>query len=236
MQPLESKIRSDLNSYQRQVSDKLQHLKNQGLISEIEYRGIIFDAKITAKAVIEGLSYKHKYTEEATEIYIYSLFDRYKSNINGKIRKIEQKQKQKQIIVNKKQIIVYFEDESGRLIEPSKTDVEIVESYLEEVSTIPVKSLLIIVGCLSRILKLNIVTKDSNLFLKIKAKLNSKKLKKEKHIMESTYQEFGQFISQLVEGNYLEDEKEKYKSKLIHEMRKKVIEKRSPENFAMDKL
>jgi hypothetical protein len=92
------------------------------------------------------------------------------------------------------------------------------------------------VGCLSRILKLNIVTKDSNLFLKIKAKLNSKKLKKEKHIMESTYQEFGQFISQLVEGNYLEDEKEKYKSKLIHEMRKKVIEKRSPENFAMDKL
>jgi len=226
MQYLDSKIRSDLNRYQAQVATQLQHLKNQGLILEVEVREIICDANITAQAIIEGLSYQSQYTEEATEIYIYSLFDRYKGNIDRKIRKIEERQKSKQISVNGKSIVVYFEDEVGRLIEPSTTDIEILENYLEEVLTIHVKSLVVIVSFFNRILSLNVTQQDSNLFLRLKAKLYNKKIDQDKHVIESTYKDFGQCISQLVNSNYSEEEKQKYQSDLIDAMKNKVTEKR----------
>lgn len=226
MQYLDSKIRSDLNRYQAQVATQLQHFKDQGLISEVEVREIIGDARITAQAIIEGLSYQNQYTKEATEIYIYSLFDRYKGNIDKKIRKIEEKQKSKQIHVNRKSIVVCFEDEIGRLIEPSLTDIEILENYLEEVLTIRVQSLVVVVGFLNRMLKLNVISQDSNLFFRLKAKLYNKKIDQDKYIIESTYKDFGQCISQIVDSNYSEDEKQKYQSGLIYEMKNKVIEKR----------
>ncbi len=234
MENLASKIRSDLNSYQGQVADQLQHLRNQGLISEVEYRKIVCDAEITAKAVLEGLSYQEQYTEEATEIYVYSLFDKYKGKIERKIREIEEKQKSTEIRVNRKSIIVYFEDETGRLIAPGTTDIEIVEQFLEDVLTISVKSAIIVVGNINRILKLNVPAQDSNLFFSFKTRrFNSKNIQKEKQIIESTYQDFGRYISKIVDSDYSEDEKQQDQSDLINKMKKKVIEKRRSGNFSL---
>ena len=218
MENLATRIRQELNTYQSEVAARLQEFYRQGLISQAELKKIVFNAEITGKAVVEALATQEQYTEEATEIYVYSLFDRYKTQIEKEIRLIEEQQKSVEVSINGQKIPIHFEDEEGKLILPSQTDKEIVIDLLKKCLDIPVTSVKITVGTMRRDIDLTLKELPSRLnnkFHEIKAEGNNQRMK-------STYQHFGAAISQLVNSDYPEDAKELSKSKLLEEMYKRL--------------
>ncbi|MCT7984430.1 hypothetical protein NG796_14105 [Laspinema sp. A4] len=234
MENLVSKIRTDLNAYQTHVSEKLIDLRSQGLISETEFKKIIVDAQLTAKSIIDGLASQDKYTEKATEIYVYSLLDKYRNKIENKIRKIEEKQKVIKFPGKQGIIEIYFKNEAGQLIIPDKMDREIAETFLENVLKIPAKSVTIVVGHLIRILKIRLEEKKGHHFFNSNAYTN--KLEQEKKVIEMIYQEFGKFIGQIVDGEYPDEDKYKYQNELLEEMVKVAIDRQNLNQGFLDKL
>lgn len=91
MESLREQIRQELNTYQQQVADKLEELLSQGLMSHHEYERIVIDAKVTGKAIIDGLDTNPNIPQDLVESYVYSLFDRYKREVEDQIREVEQK-------------------------------------------------------------------------------------------------------------------------------------------------
>jgi hypothetical protein len=91
MESLRERVRKELSSYQQQLADKLEGLIRQGLISHHEYERIVIDAKATGKAIIDGLDTNPNIPEDLVESYVYSLFDRYKREVEDKIRQVKQK-------------------------------------------------------------------------------------------------------------------------------------------------
>ncbi|MBD2184237.1 hypothetical protein [Aerosakkonema funiforme] len=91
MEDLAARIRRDLNEYQVQVQARLEKLFAEGLLSQAQLKEIVIDAKITGQSVVDALSSQRNYSEEVTEIYIYSLFDRYKNAVEKKIYDINQR-------------------------------------------------------------------------------------------------------------------------------------------------
>lgn len=91
MEDLAARIRRDLNEYQAQVQARLEKLFAEGLVSQTQLKEIVIDAKITGQSVVDALSSQGNYSEEVTEIYIYSLFDRYKNAVEKKIYDINQR-------------------------------------------------------------------------------------------------------------------------------------------------
>lgn len=98
MESLKHKIRQDLNNYQQQVAARLQELVSQGLMSHHEYERIVIDAKATGKAIIDGIDTNPNIPQDVVESYVYSLFERYKREVEDKIKEANQKSEgQKQI-------------------------------------------------------------------------------------------------------------------------------------------
>jgi|GEM_PF-3109511 len=218
MEDLATRIRGELNTYQSEVSERLQELQSQGLISQTELKKIVIDAEITGKAVVEGLATQEQYTEEATEIYVYSLFDRYKNQVEKKIRSIEEEQKSSEIFINGQRVPIYFEDEGGKLIVPSQIEKEITIIFLDNALENSVKAVTIVVGNMNRDIRLT--TEEShrvfnNQVYKIRAE-------EDKERIQRIYQYFGAAISQLVNSNYPEDIKDLSKSKLLEEMQSRL--------------
>jgi hypothetical protein len=91
MESLRKKIRQELNDYQQQVASRLQELVSQGLMSHHQYERIVIDAKATGKAIIDGIDTNPNIPQDVVESYVYSLFDRYKREVEDKIREINQK-------------------------------------------------------------------------------------------------------------------------------------------------
>ena len=91
MEDLATRIRRDLNEYQAQVQSRLEKLLAEGLVSQTQLKDIVIDAKITGQSVVEALNSQPSYSEEVTEIYVYSLFDRYKNAVEKKIYALEQR-------------------------------------------------------------------------------------------------------------------------------------------------
>ena len=91
MESLRTKIRQELNDYQQQVAARLQELVSQGLMSHHQYERIVIDAKATGKAIIDGIDTSPNIPQDVVESYVYSLFDRYKREVEDKIREINQK-------------------------------------------------------------------------------------------------------------------------------------------------
>lgn len=91
MESLKQKIRQDLNNYQQQVAARLQELVSQGLMSHHEYERIVIDAKATGKAIIDGIDTNPNIPQDVVESYVYSLFERYKKEVEDKIREVNQK-------------------------------------------------------------------------------------------------------------------------------------------------
>ncbi|MCL1464567.1 hypothetical protein [Argonema galeatum] len=112
MQDLAARIRQDLNEYQAQVQARLENLLTQGLVSQTQLKEIVIDAKITGQSVIEALTSQANYSEEVTEIYVYSLFDRYKNAVEKKIYDIEQRKES----VHREQNVVYSGELFGKVI------------------------------------------------------------------------------------------------------------------------
>ncbi|MEY3867544.1 MAG: hypothetical protein RLZZ338_1435 [Cyanobacteriota bacterium] len=94
MESLREQIRQELNTYQQQVADKLEELLSQGLMSHHEYERIVIDAKATGQAIIDGLDTNPNIPQDLVESYVYSLFDRYKREVEDKIREVEHKSEQ----------------------------------------------------------------------------------------------------------------------------------------------
>jgi transcriptional regulator with XRE-family HTH domain len=221
MEDLATRIREELNTYQSEVAERLQELQSQGLISQTELKKIVIDAEITGKAVIEALATQEQYTEEATEMYVYSLFNRYKNQVEKKIRGIEEEQKSIEILINGQKVPIYFENEVGKLIDPSQIEKEITVNFLENALENPVKRVTIVVGDMNRDIRLT--TEEThrgfnNQVHKIRAE-------EDKQRIQSIYQYFGAAISQLVNSNYPEDIKEISKSKLLEEMQSRLGER-----------
>ncbi len=91
MESLKHQIRQDLNNYQQQVAARLQELVSQGLISHHEYERIVIDAKATGKAIIDGIDTNPNIPQDVVESYVYSLFERYKREVEDKIKEANQK-------------------------------------------------------------------------------------------------------------------------------------------------
>lgn len=91
MESLKHQIRQDLNNYQQQVAARLQELVSQGLISPHEYERIVIDAKATGKAIIDGIDTNPNIPQDVVESYVYSLFERYKREVEDKIKEANQK-------------------------------------------------------------------------------------------------------------------------------------------------
>jgi len=91
MESLKHKIRQDLNNYQQQVAARLQELVSQGLMSHHEYERIVIDAKATGKAIIDGIDTNPNIPQDVVESYVYSLFERYKREVEDKIKEANQK-------------------------------------------------------------------------------------------------------------------------------------------------
>lgn len=218
MEELATKIRRELNTYQAEVAEKLQDLQSHGLISQAEVKKIVIDAKLTAKAVVEGLASQAQYTEEATEIYVYSLFDRYKSKIDKTIRAIEEKQKSSHVLIKGQRVPVYFEDEGGKLIVPSALEKEIANNFLETALETPVSSIKIVVGNMLRDVRIS--TEKPQGFLG--SEVYKLRAETEQQRIQAIYQEFGSAISQLVNSDYPEPVKESSKLKLLEAMQKRL--------------
>lgn len=217
MENLETRIRRELNTYQSEVSKRLQELQGQGLISQADVKKIVTNAEITAKAVVEALATQEQYTEEATEIYVYSLFERYKNKIEKTIRSIEEEQKSIEIFINGKRVPIYFEDESENLIVPSQIEKEITLDFLGNSLENPVKAVTIIVGNMSRNIRLTTEVLQRGFHHKFNIKMEENQQK-----IRSIYQDFGAAISQLVNGNYPEEAKDLSKSELLEQMQNKL--------------
>jgi len=235
MESLATKIRQELNTYQAQVAKKLEDLYAQGLISQTDRKKIIIDAEITGRAVIDGLASQEQYTEETIEIYVYSLFERYKSKLDNKIEAIEKQQKSRKISqqpsqgvqksndisqnssrifcsIDNKRVPIYFKDEVGKLISPNKIEKEIALKFLENALEIPVKRITITVGSMLR--KLTLTLEQSN----FNNEADRIRIEEEKQGIQNVYHDFGEAISQLVDGDYPEEVKNKSKSKLLEQM------------------
>ena len=91
MESLKHQIRQDLNNYQQQVAARLQELVSQGLISHHQYERIVIDAKATGKAIIDGIDTNPNIPQDVVESYVYSLFERYKREVEDKIKEANQK-------------------------------------------------------------------------------------------------------------------------------------------------
>ncbi len=88
---LKARIRQDLNACQAQLKEKLDQLLERGLISRTEIEQIVIEAKVTGQEVVNALNAPASQVEEVTEIYVYSLFERYKESVQQKIVAIESK-------------------------------------------------------------------------------------------------------------------------------------------------
>lgn len=218
MENLETRIKRELTTYQSEVAKRLQELQCQGLISQADFKKIVTNAEITAKAVVEALATQEQYTEEATEIYVYSLFERYKNKIENTIRAIEEEQKSIEIFINGQRVPIYFEDERGKLIVPSQIEKEITLDFLGDSLENPVKAVTIIVGNMSRDIRLT----TEVLHRGFNHKFNNIKMEDNKQKIRSIYQYFGEAISQLVNGNYPEEAKDLSKSELLQEMQNRL--------------
>lgn len=91
MESLKHQIRQDLNNYQQQVAARLQELVSQGLISHHQYERIVIDAKAIGKAIIDGIDTNPNIPQDVVESYVYSLFERYKREVEDKIKEANQK-------------------------------------------------------------------------------------------------------------------------------------------------
>lgn len=91
MESLRQQIRQELNDYQQQVADKLEELVSQGLMSHHEYERIVIDAKATGQAIIDGIDTNPNIPQDLVESYVYSLFERYKREVEDKIKQVKQK-------------------------------------------------------------------------------------------------------------------------------------------------
>ncbi|MGB8687472.1 MAG: hypothetical protein WCD53_09080 [Microcoleus sp.] len=98
MESLRQQIRQELNNYQQQVADKLEELVSQGLMSHHEYERIVIDAKATGKAIIDGIDKNPNIPQDLVESYVYSLFDRYKREVEDKIREVKEKSERRDLI------------------------------------------------------------------------------------------------------------------------------------------
>ncbi|HEY9867130.1 MAG TPA: hypothetical protein V6D21_23345 [Candidatus Obscuribacterales bacterium] len=103
---LNNRIRHDLNEYQKSVSERLKELEEQELISKAQLQELYtIDAKMIGQAIIDALISHQNYPEDITEIYVYSLFDKYKKSVEAefdKINKLKTKKEQKKsILINK---------------------------------------------------------------------------------------------------------------------------------------
>lgn len=218
MENLETRIKRELNTYQSEVAKRLQELQCQGLISQADFKKIVTNAEITAKAVVEALATQEQYTEEATEIYVYSLFERYKNKIEKTIRSIEEEQKSIEIFINGQRVPIYFEDEEGKLIVPSQIEKEITIDFLDNALENPVKAVTIVVGNMIRDIRLT--TEES--YRGFNHKVYKIRLEEDKQRIQSIYRDFGAAISQLVNGNYPEEAKDLSKSELLEQMQNRL--------------
>lgn len=218
MENLTTKIRQELNTYQTQVAKRLEELYLQGLVSQTELKKILIDAETTGKAVVDGLASQEQYTEAATEIYVFSLFERYKSKIEKTIGAIEQQQKYSEIFIKGKRIPVYFENEGGKLMIPSQIEKEIAINFLENALDNPVKSIKIVVGNMLR--ELHLTMEETGGFFK--SETYKIRVEEENQRIQSIYYAFGAAISQLVNSDYPEEVKNSSKSALLKEMQNRL--------------
>lgn len=218
MENLETRIKRELTTYQSEVAKRLQELQCQGLISQADFKKIVTNAEITAKAVVEALATQEQYTEEATEIYVYSLFERYKNKIEKTIRSIEEEKKSIEIFINGQRVPIYFEDEEGKLIVPSQIEKEITIDFLDNALENPVKAVTIVVGNMIRDIRLT--TEES--YRGFNHKVYKIRLEEYKQRIQSIYRDFGAAISQLVNGNYPEEAKDLSKSELLEQMQNRL--------------
>ncbi len=127
---LTNRIRNDLNEYQKSVSERLKELEEEGLISKAQLQELYIDAKMIGQAVIDALSSHQNYPEEVTEIYVYSLFDKYKKSVEAKFDKINKlktkKERKKSILINT------INDLKSMFKTPIKSKSENQDSKIEE--------------------------------------------------------------------------------------------------------
>lgn len=130
IEQLTNRIRHDLNEYQKSVSERLKELMEQGLISKAQLQELYIDAEMIGQAVIDGLSSHQNYPEEVREIYVYSLFDKYKKSVEAKfdeINKLKQKkERRKSILTNT------INDLKSMFKKPLKSTLENQDSKIEE--------------------------------------------------------------------------------------------------------
>ena len=86
---LTARIRQELNEYQAQLEQRLNQLLAQGLISRRQIEEIIREAKVTGEEVVNALKSPASQVEEATEIYVYSLFENYQESVEERIAEIK---------------------------------------------------------------------------------------------------------------------------------------------------
>ncbi|CAD5964979.1 hypothetical protein PCC9214_03433 [Planktothrix tepida] len=101
---LTNRIHRDVNEYQESARERFKELWEQELISEAHLHQLYIDAKMIGQAVRDALSSHQNYPEEVTEIYVYSLFDKYKESFETKFDKIKKlkakKERRKSVLIN----------------------------------------------------------------------------------------------------------------------------------------
>lgn len=101
---LTNRICHDVKEYQESARERLKELWEQGLISNAQLQQLEIDTKIIGQAVTDALSSHQNYPEEVTEIYVYSLFDKYKKSVEAQFDEInnlkQKKERRKSILTN----------------------------------------------------------------------------------------------------------------------------------------
>lgn len=127
---LTNRIHYDVNEYQKSARERLKELWEQGLISNAQLQQLSIDAKMIGQAVIDALSSHQNYPEEVTEIYVYSLFDKYKKSVEDQLDKINELKTKKER--KKPSLINTINDLKSMFKKPLKSTLENQDSKIEE--------------------------------------------------------------------------------------------------------